>query len=319
MTPEPMSESLPPLRSQLTSDVRAVGSNARWSAVLGGVVMAAALWVVLHLFGVGVGLTAIEPDGTSSLRAIGIGTGIWSVIAPIIALFVGGLVVSRLAPNPSRVNRMIQGGLVWAVATLATILMLFLVASSVVRGAASTGGKVVGAVAGVVSDTATSVDGDTLSALGIDSKDLLGPINQRLRADGKPEVTATQLEAAAKDALGTAVRTGSFDREMLVRSLASNTALSTDDANEIATAIESRWQGVRERAPALAQQAETAALQAAETTGKALMLLSIAMFLALAAAVGGALLTGSHDRRRVVPVGAERRATIVTPDVDERR
>ena len=289
-------DTVPPLRSQL--ETTRASSNARWGAILGGVVMASALWVALHLFGMGVGLTAIDPNGDNSLRGIGIGTGIWSILAPMIALFVGGLVVSRLAPSPSRLTRVIHGGLVWAVAALASVAMLFMIASSLVRGAVATGGKVAGAVAGVVEGGAGTVDGGTLSSLGIDSQELLGPINQRLRADGKPEVTAAQLEAAAKDALGTAVRTGNMDRPMLVKALAANTALSPGDANEIATAIESRWQDVRARAGEMKDRAETAALQAAETTGKALLGLSIALFLGLAAAVGGALLTGHHDRRR---------------------
>lgn len=301
---EPVS---PLLRSELVE--ARTSSNARWGAVLGGVVMACALWVVLHILGMGVGLTAIDPEGGNSVRAIGIGTGIWSVLAPMIALFVGGLVVSRLAPSPSRLSRAINGGLVWSVSALASLALLFLIASSVVRGAAATGGKVAGAVAGVVADSAGAVDGNTLSSLGIDADELLAPINTRLRADGKPVVTAAQLESATKDVLGTAVRTGSVDRTMLTRALASNTALTRADVDEIATAVESRWQNVRQRATELAAQAKTAALQAAENTGKAMMGLAGALFLALAAAIGGALLTGHHDRRRRAAVDDARTTT----------
>lgn len=301
ITNNPDPEPVPPLRSQLIDDGTRLTSNARWGAILGGVAMAAGIWIVLHLFGMGVGLTAIDPNGTSSLRAIGIGTGIWSLIAPIIALFVGGLVVSRLAPTPNRLNRVIHGGLVWSVATLVAITMLVMLASSLVRGAVATGGQVAGTVASTVAGTAGTVDRDTLSSLGINSNDLLGPINQRLRAEGKPEVTAAQLEAAAKDALRTAVRTGNIDRQSLVAALANNTALTARNAEQIATTIEARWQEVRQRGSELASRASTAALQAAETTGKALLGLSIALLLGLAAAVGGSLLTGKVDRRRVRP------------------
>jgi len=293
-------DAVPPLRSQLVEGAR-LASNARWGAIFGGVFIAAAVWIVLHLFGMGVGLTAIEPNRTSSLRAIGIGTGIWSGIVPIIALFLGGMVVSRLAPNPNRLNRMIHGGLVWSVATLAAITMLVMLASSIVGGAVATGGQVAGTVAGAVAGTAGSVDRDTLSSLGINGNDLLVPVNQRLRADGKPEVTAAQLEAAVKDALRTAVRTGTIDRQVLVTALASNTALTERDADEIATTIEARWQRVRQRGAELTDRAATAALQAAEATGKALLGLSIALILGLAAAVAGSLVTGKYDRRRVRP------------------
>jgi hypothetical protein len=276
-------------------------SNARWGAIFGGVFMAAGIWIVLHLFGMGVGLTAIDPDRTNSWRAIGIGTGIWSLIAPIIALFVGGLVVSRLAPTPDRLTRVIHGGLVWSVATLVAITMLVMLASSLVSGAVATAGQAAGTVASAVAGTAGTVDRDTLSSLGIDSNDLVGPINQRLRAEGKPEVTAPQIEAAVKDALRTAVRTGNIDRQALVTALANNTALTARDADQLATTIEARWQGVRQRGSELANRASTAALQAAEATGKALLGLSIALLLGLAAAVAGSLLTGKIDRRRVGP------------------
>lgn len=300
ITSDPGPEPVPPLRSQLVDGTR-MTSNARWGAIFGGVVMAAGIWIVLHLFGMGVGLTAIDPNETSSLRAIGIGAGIWSVIAPVIALFVGGLVVSRLAPTPNRLNRVIHGGLVWSVATLVATTILVMLASSIVRGAVATGGQVADTMAGAVTDTAGTVDRDTLSSLGINGNDLLGPINQRLRAAGKPEVTAAQLDAAVKDVLRTAVRTGNIDRQSLVTALADNTALTARDAAEIETTIEARWQEVRQRGSELAGRASTAALQAAEATGKALMGLSIALLLGLAAAVGGSLLTGKVDRRRVRP------------------
>jgi hypothetical protein len=300
ITTEPAADAVPPLRSQLIDGIRTT-SNARWGAILGGVFMAAAIWIVLYLFGLGAGLTAIEPNETSSWRAIGLGTGIWGVIAPIIALFIGGLVVSRLAPTPNRLNRLIHGGLVWAVTTLLAITMLWMLASSIVSGAVAAGGQVVSTAAGAVEGAAGAVDRDTLSSLGININDLLGPINQRLRADGKPEVTAAQLEAAVKDALRTAVRTGNIDRQALVTALAKNTALTPRDANEIATIIEARWQEVRQRGSEIANRASTAALQAAEATGKALMGLSVALILGLAAAAGGSLLTGKVDRRRVRP------------------
>ncbi|HEX8106765.1 MAG TPA: hypothetical protein VF516_03505 [Kofleriaceae bacterium] len=299
-TTGPGPEPAPPLRSELVEGVRTT-SNARWGAIIGGAFMAVASWIVLHLLGLGVGLTVIDPNQTSSLRAIGLGTGIWSLIAPIIAVFIGGLVVSRLAPTPSRLTRVIHGGLVWAVTTLATITLLVALASSLVRGAVSTGGQVVSTAAGAVGGVAGAVDRDALSSLGIKSDDLLAPINQRLRAEGKSEVTAQQLEAALKDTLRTAVRTGNLDRQTLVNALATNTPLTPRDADQIANSVEARWQQVQQRGSELANRASTAALEAAQATGKALLGLAIALILGLVAAAGGSLLTGNIDRRRPRP------------------
>ncbi len=289
-------DSPPPLRSQL--DTSRTTSNTRWGAIAAGVVMSVSLWIVLHLFGMGVGLTSIDPGGDNSLKALGIGTGIVSLIAPVVAMFLGGLTVARLAPTPNRVNRMLHGALVWAVATLAAMTMLALVISSLVRGAASVGSDAAGAVAGAVKGVAGAADGDTLQSLGIDSDELLAPINQRLRADGKPAVTAPQLEATIKDSLRSAVRDGKLDRPLLVQSLARNTALTPRDADDVAMSIETRWERVKQRGSELANQAQTAALQTAETTGKAFIGLSLALLLGVAAAVGGAALTGHHDRRQ---------------------
>src|SRR4051812_33814424 len=154
---EPAADPVPPLRSQLVDGIRTT-SNARWGAILGGVFMAAAIWIVLYLFGLGAGLTAIDPNETNSWRAIGLGTGIWGVIAPIIALFIGGLVVSRLAPTPSRLNRVIHGGLVWAVSTLVAITLLVMLAASIVSGVAATGGQVVSKAADAAGTAAGAVD-----------------------------------------------------------------------------------------------------------------------------------------------------------------
>lgn len=64
--------------------------------------------------------------------------------------------------------------------------------------------------------------------------DMLAPVNERLRASGRPEVTSEQLGAVSRDTLRTAVREGRLDREQLTSSLAQNTGLSQDDARAIA-------------------------------------------------------------------------------------
>lgn len=125
---------VPPLSRQL--EIVRTSSNARWSAVIAGVFATLATWLVLHVFGLGVGLTAIDPEDPSSLRSSGVGFGVWSLIAPILALFVGGLVVSRLAPMPNRINRALQGGLVWAVTTVVSVIAIYALTTEVVRGSA---------------------------------------------------------------------------------------------------------------------------------------------------------------------------------------
>ena len=286
---------VPPLRSQL--QFTRVGSNTRWGAVIAGVLMATAVWLVLYLLGIGIGLTAIDPYDAHTLRGVGIGTGIWSLISPILALFVGGLVASRLAPTPNSLNRALHGGLVWAVASIGMIVMLYTVVMNVVGGVAATGERLAGSATSALATSVSGMDRDSFKSLGIDADQVLAPVNERLRAAGKPPVTAAQLQAAASDALNQAAGGGKLDRATMVQALARNTALTPADADEIATAIESRWTTVQRRVDEMADRAKVASLKAAEATGKALMGLSVALLLALAASIGGALLTGHRDRR----------------------
>ncbi len=279
----------PPLRSQL--EIVRSGSNARWGAILAGVFVTLATWMVLHLLGVGVGLTAISPDDPDELRSLGIGVGVWSILVPILALLAGGLVASRFAPTPSRLNRMLHGVLVWALTTLVVAVGTFMIATSVMRGAV--------AVTGGLGDAIGTLGTSSLRGLGLDARDLVEPINARLAAEGKPPVTATQLERVVDDAITASIREGTLDRDTLVTAIAENTALTTADVEELSAEIGAQWQRAAQRAGTLASEARRATLTAADATGKVMLGMSIALLAGLLAAVGGALVTGHHDRRRL--------------------
>src|SRR5688500_9590820 len=77
-------------------------TQMRWSAVFAGTALAVGLWILLQMLGMGIGLSAVDTDDAGSLRGVGIGTGIWSVIAPLIAVFVGALLVGRLSGTRDR-------------------------------------------------------------------------------------------------------------------------------------------------------------------------------------------------------------------------
>lgn len=265
---------------------RREGAGVSWGAIFAGVVFSLGIWMLLYSFGLAVGLTAIDPNDASSLKGVGIGTGIWSLIAPLIALFLGGLVAARLAGFLDRGAAALHGGVVWALTSLAGFFVLASVIGSIVGGAATLGGKAVSGAAG-----AAGGGQQAMKSLGVDTSDLVGPLNERLRAQGKPEVTADQLQAATRDALGTAVREGRFDRQLFTQSLSEHTALSQQDANEIAGQIEQRY-------TTQLQGAQEGALGAAEKSGVAFWALFGALLLSLVSAMLGAL-TGYKRTHRV--------------------
>jgi phosphotransferase system glucose/maltose/N-acetylglucosamine-specific IIC component len=50
---------------------------------------------------------------------------VWSLIAPIVALFIGGLVAGRMAPTINTANAAIHGAVVWALSVIAACFTLF--------------------------------------------------------------------------------------------------------------------------------------------------------------------------------------------------
>jgi hypothetical protein len=280
-----------------TAERSVIASPIGWSTIFAAAVVAAAVWLVLHLFGVGVGLTAIDTDDPSSLRGVGIGTGVWSLIAPIIALFIGGLVAGRVAPTINTLNAVIHGAVVWGLTVIASIMVMLMALSALMRGAVKVGSTAVdvaGASAGQLGKVSPG-------SLGLDPTDLVAPINDRLRKEGMPPVTPDQLQGVMKEVIETSVRQGGdISRPMLVDIVARRTSLSGADAERVATAIESEMSGLATRGREVASQAGETAMQAAETTGKLVLSLSVMMMLTLGAAILGSILSVRRERREHV-------------------
>jgi hypothetical protein len=287
-----------------------------WGGIFGGAVTALALWLLLYSFGLAVGLSSLDPNNPGSVKPSGIFTGIWALVAPLIALFVGGWVAARGANVMARGEGASHGLVMWGLTTLIGASMVAMLMTAIVGGAVSVGKAAVGA-GGAAIGAAASGSGGAAKWLGIDANDALGPINNRLRAEGKPAITAGQLETATRDVVQTAVRDGRLNKETLVGSIVQNTRLSRADAEEIGNRVESQYQQasgqIGDRLQAAAQQAQTGALKAADATGKAFWGVFGALLLGLIAALaGGAAAAPGRPRgpRRERVVGA---AAVATP------
>ncbi|HEU0033200.1 MAG TPA: hypothetical protein VFQ53_21355 [Kofleriaceae bacterium] len=277
-----------------------IASPVGWSSIFAATAVTVGVWLVLHLFGIGLGLTAIEPDDASSLRRVGVGTGIWSLVAPLIALFIGGLVAGRVAPTINTLNAAIHGAVVWALAAIASLILLAIMVGSMVRGLAATG-RAVGDVAGTTAGAVRGADRDLFTTLGIDENDLVAPVNKRLQEQGMPRVSPDSMRAAAREISSTFVRRGgSIDRATITDIIARRTELSRADAEQVATQVEQKIRAGGERGRELLGEAGETALQAAETTGKVVLVLSLMMIVGLGAAIGGSVLSVRRERREHV-------------------
>ena len=91
----------------------------RWSAVLAGAFVALAIWVLLQLFDLGAALATLGANA----HQLGTAPGVWSLIAPVIGMFFGGLVGGRLATSGDSGNGAMHGLVVWALTMLVSVLV----------------------------------------------------------------------------------------------------------------------------------------------------------------------------------------------------
>lgn len=285
------------MREWRTDTIIEPRSQVRWGALFAGTILTLGLWMLLMVLGVALGLSAISPTD-KSIVGESMFTGIWALVSPLVALFLGSWATARLAGSHARWSGVLHGAVVWALASLVGFWVIAGALGAAASGVMSLGGQ-------AVSSAAQGASNVSLEQLGLNTNDLMGPINERLRAEGKPEVTAPQMEAAAKDGLSTAVREGRFDRQLFIGALSRNTDLSRQDADEVATRIETAWNERMDQAGGLLQGAQQTALGAADKTGKALWWVFGMMALSLISAVLGGI-TGTTEARVVVPLATER-------------
>lgn len=273
-----------------------------WGAILGGTVVALGVLILLYSLGLALGLSSVDPSNPDSARSAGIGTGIWGLIAPLIALFIGGFLAARTAGVVDKAGGAMHGAVMWGLTAIAGVILMGMVVSTIVGTAVKATTSVVGATGAAVAGAA-SQGGDAAQAFGLDANDALGPVNERLKAEGKPTITANQFEAATKDIVTTAVRTGNVDRELLVTSIAENTRLSRQDSEDVANRVQAQIDGAKAKMGQVGEQVQLGALKAADKTGRAFWGVFGALLLGLIASVLGAGL-GVSKRQRVHAEGA---------------
>lgn len=103
------------------------GLKVSWGGIFGGVLVALGLVLLLASLGVAIGISATDPGDTEA-STVGTGAAIWAGITLLLALFVGGMVSTRIGAITDRTTGFFEGALVWVVAVL---LMMYLAGSGV--------------------------------------------------------------------------------------------------------------------------------------------------------------------------------------------
>lgn len=104
----------------------------RWSAIFAGTAVAVGIWLLLQIFGMGAGLAAVDADHAGTLRGVSIGTSVWSLLAPLIAIAVGGWIAAKLAATRDDKIGALHGGIVWAITSVLGVMLAVSLVSAIV-------------------------------------------------------------------------------------------------------------------------------------------------------------------------------------------
>jgi hypothetical protein len=256
------------------------GLKVSWGGVFAGVIVALGVSMLLAALGVAIGISAIDPSDVNA-SAVGVGAAIWAGLQLLIALFVGGMVATRVGAVIDRTTGFFEGVLVWVVSL---VLMAYLAASGVASVASGAFALLGGATQTVGAVLQPEGGGGNIDVSGT-VDEMANELRSAEMADRVASITGLPV-SEARTAL-----TSAADR------------VEANRANPVQAAEEAR-RGVadvfdRARASgALAQQAEEIQPEAASTA----WLTFLALLLSLAAAVSGAMV-GRNKAANAVAAG----------------
>lgn len=248
-----------------------------WPALFGGLFAAAGVWLMWMLLGSAVGVSSLDATDGEGAQVVGIGTGVWWVLASIAGLGIGGLVTTRCAGIIGRSHGALHGVVLWGFATTLTLVVSLALANSVATG--------IGSLNPLAS--ARNGGGALARTLDVNADDILEPINACLRQEGKSTVTVRELQATVDDALNTAITRGGYDWAAFRAALSRNTGISERDLDQALATTHSELQ----------QRLRAASEQAADVTQIILWSLFAMMALSLGAALAGAVAGVSREQR----------------------
>lgn len=181
-----------------TIDMMPVRSRVSWGAIAAGAMVSVAVYFLLTLLGIAVGL---EVSASRNDVNIGAGAALWSILTLLLAMFLGGWATSRLAVGETKLEAILYGVILWGVLFIGMFWLFGVgvrigfgammgVASGATSVAAEDGGSG-GSNAGVMAQLAQRYNSnfsdpkfvEDLKELGVDekvAKDVQAEVNKRV-------------------------------------------------------------------------------------------------------------------------------------------
>jgi len=89
-----------------------VRSRVSWGAIAAGAMVSVAVYFLLTLLGIAVGL---EVSPSRNDVSLGTGAALWSILTLLLAMFLGGWATSRLAVGETKLEAILYGVILWGV------------------------------------------------------------------------------------------------------------------------------------------------------------------------------------------------------------
>jgi hypothetical protein len=242
-------------------------NTVSWAAILAGASAAAALSLILLILGTGLGFSAVSPWSQKgiSARGFGVSTILWLTLTQLFASGLGGYLAGRLRTRWLAVHEdevyfrdTAHGFLAWAIASLATAVLLTSVIGSIVgsgvqAGASAVGGAATAGTVAVNSELARPDTDGTRTAYFMDSlfRTAAGPVSgtPAPKSGSELAIAAQQISAQPLEEVTrifmNSLRTGPLPAEDLRYSaqvVAQRTGLSQPDAEKRITETYDRMQ-----------------------------------------------------------------------------
>ena len=108
--------------------------SVAWGAVWAGMFTFVAIWSVFGSLGEAIFASSANPSAAQPVNDVSVGTGIWSIILTIIAMYVAGRVTTHLSGVIDRAGRIMHGMAMFGLSVLAVIVAVTLGASALSGG-----------------------------------------------------------------------------------------------------------------------------------------------------------------------------------------
>jgi hypothetical protein len=98
-------------------------SRVSWRGLWAGLFMVAGVQIVMQLFGIAIGVSALNPSQTA-LQGVSLWQGSWAIVSTLSAFFFGGWIAASMTAPVRRSDGVLVGTVLWAFATTLGIIFV---------------------------------------------------------------------------------------------------------------------------------------------------------------------------------------------------